>query len=325
MKILLGSSRVAMKLLLKILLQCRLPVDGSSAGRGGSAQAARAHGVGRAGAQRRAPTRVTAPTAGGQAGCAAAPGKNPPTHTPGQRGIRVGWGYGGGNKASLGLVGEEGEISAWGTPRTAEEPSVGMRAPRRRGSPARAPAQIPSPPVPLFGFIWTILCFLKKKKKGKISNYQPRAPFTRNAAWAGTVGPLRCGFKQLAGKKGVQSGSGEGGGRASLRLPRSEGERAQLSPPLHLHNDVLISHAARGELAGGRNHPERGRERGGCRGTAPLGGWLWDWGLFCFFFFFLVPLEVECGRERETPAALGNLPRENRPPNIHTPPTPLQG
>lgn len=89
MKILLGSSRVAMKLLLKILLQCSLPVDGSSAGRGGSAQAARADGVGRAGVQCRARS-PRGPRShschrshGGRRGCAAAaPGKETLPHTP---------------------------------------------------------------------------------------------------------------------------------------------------------------------------------------------------------------------------------------------------
>lgn len=112
MKISLGSSRVAMKLLLKILLQCCLPVDGSSAGRGGSAQAARADGVGRAGAQRRARgprSHACHRSHGGRRGCAAAPGKTPTppppnthTHThpspssaaPGGLGMRGGRGGG---------------------------------------------------------------------------------------------------------------------------------------------------------------------------------------------------------------------------------------
>lgn len=98
MKILLGSSRVAMKLLLKILLQCCLPVDGSCAGRAGGAQAARADGVGRAGAQRRAPTRVPAPTAGAQA---APP---PQVRTPGQRGA----GRAGDRKGFWGLLARRG-------------------------------------------------------------------------------------------------------------------------------------------------------------------------------------------------------------------------
>lgn len=185
MKISLGSSRVAMKLLLKILLQCCLPVDGSSAGRGGSAQAARADGVGRAGAQRRARgprSHACHRSHGGRRGCAAAPGKTPTppppnththTHTPPQAArLRVGWGCGeggggGGNKAILGLVG----ISPWGTPRPAEEPPAGMRAARKWGSPARAPAQVPSPPVPrFFGFIWSRLRFLIRRKKKKRQN-----------------------------------------------------------------------------------------------------------------------------------------------------------
>lgn len=163
MKILLGSSRVAMKLLLKILLQCCLPVDGSSAGRAGSAQAARADGVGRAGAQRRAPTRVRAPTAGGEA---APP---PQVRTPPGSGSGCAGDAEGGEKRTLGIACEEGE-SVRG----------GMRGWRGCAHRRGAPAQSLCPPAPLClffifffpMFIWSIPRFKKKPKK--IPNYREK-------------------------------------------------------------------------------------------------------------------------------------------------------
>lgn len=206
MKILLGSSRVAMKLLLKILLQCCLPVDGSSARRGGSAQGARrADGVGRDGAQRRARSLRShawhRSTAGGEAQVRT---NTPAPYThPRLQLLRVGWGCGG-KEGELGACLRGEEISPRGTPRSAWVCS------------ARAPAQVLFPPVPhfsLFGVYYASIITTKRQN----SSYQ-----LRNAAWAGTVDPIwgmGLGGDEAARLRGRR-------GRASLRLPGAGGETA---------------------------------------------------------------------------------------------------
>lgn len=79
-----------------------------------------------------------------------------------------------------------------------------MRAPRRRGSPARAPAQVLYCPFKIIIISLEYFAFSAKKKKRQKPKHHPGARLTRNAAWTGAVGPLRCAFRQLAGKNGVQ-------------------------------------------------------------------------------------------------------------------------
>lgn len=145
MKILLGSSRVALKLLLKILLQCSLPVDGSSAGRGGSAQAPRAAGLGRAALPR------VAALPRGRTGCAAAaPGKTP---TP-----RLRMSLGGGIGHGRGVCSRVGSSPGGGfrgearrDARTAERRSQGYSASRI--------LSLSLLNFYFFCFIWSISCF----------------------------------------------------------------------------------------------------------------------------------------------------------------------
>lgn len=204
LKILLGSSRVAMKLLLKILLQCCLPVDGSSSRRWGSAQAARrTDGVGRDGAQRRARSlrsHAWHRSHGGRRG----PGKNQPPrpiHTPPAA-------------AAPGRLGMRGERrGTWGMFAGRRNLSVGDSA-LRLGTLSPGSSSSPIASCSSFFFIWSIPFNNNNKAKPKL---QPR-----NAAWAGTVGPVR----------GVGLGGDDAArlrgrwGRASLRLPGAGGERA---------------------------------------------------------------------------------------------------
>lgn len=123
------------------------------------AQAARAEGVGRAGAPTRVPGR----------GCPAAPGKNPRAEQsragPGR------WGCRRGERGTLGIAGEEGG-SVRGDARTAEEkPSPGSSV----NSLSFCPSLCLFSFYFFFLFIWSIPRFGKKKNpnySGKKNNMQ---------------------------------------------------------------------------------------------------------------------------------------------------------
>lgn len=228
MKILLGRSRVAMKLLLKILLQCSLPVDGSSAGRGGSAQAARADGVGRAGAQRRARSprgprsHACHRSHGGQRGCAAASGKYP-THPWAAR-LRVGWGCGGEIRGVWGLFARRWNLSVGGSAPgggaagrdacTAEE---GKPSPGSRANPTR------SCPSFLLYLEYTTLS-QKKKKGGKKGKTPTTSPGPRSHETRRGLGPWACSGVGLGSWWG-RPGCNPAQGKVGTGIPPSAGRR----------------------------------------------------------------------------------------------------